>query len=181
MISGIMQVVGKASSVTVYFVGLLRREVPARVYNLLDDNGPDDKWWEVLGRSLPVWFCTWVVWILDNVISSKNEDVLLRKLVSKAVALHKQGKCEPAFFYEPVHYGFIVGVKDRSTSSEVVCKVWKFCISLRQVVEIQKLDVSHNSISALSDRLGDLGSLTFLNVSHNQLRFLPPAIGKWAI
>ncbi len=47
-----------------------------------------------------------------------------------------------------------------------------------QVVELQRLDLSHNKISALSDQLGSLGSLTLLNVSHNQLKLLPPVLGK---
>ncbi|XP_024379499.1 plant intracellular Ras-group-related LRR protein 6 [Physcomitrium patens] len=50
-----------------------------------------------------------------------------------------------------------------------------------EVVEIHKLDISHNSIAAISDRLGDIGSLTFLNLSHNQLSFLPPAIGNLSL
>lgn len=50
-----------------------------------------------------------------------------------------------------------------------------------EVVEIHKLDISHNNIAAISDRLGDIGSLTFLNLSHNQLTFLPPAIGNLAL
>lgn len=49
------------------------------------------------------------------------------------------------------------------------------------MVEIHKLDISHNNIAAISDRLGDIGSLTFLNLSHNQLTFLPPAIGKYVL
>ncbi|KAG0616095.1 hypothetical protein M758_5G090100 [Ceratodon purpureus] len=50
-----------------------------------------------------------------------------------------------------------------------------------EVVEIQKLDISHNCITALSDQLGGIGSLTILNLSHNQLTTLPAAICNLAL
>ncbi|MCO5581141.1 hypothetical protein L7F22_035018 [Adiantum nelumboides] len=47
-----------------------------------------------------------------------------------------------------------------------------------EVVELQKLLLAHNNITVLANELGNLQSLTVLNVSHNQLTSLPSSIGR---
>ncbi|KAI5083332.1 hypothetical protein GOP47_0003075 [Adiantum capillus-veneris] len=47
-----------------------------------------------------------------------------------------------------------------------------------EVVELQKLLLAHNNIKVLANELGNLQSLTVLNVSHNQIASLPSSIGR---
>lgn len=47
-----------------------------------------------------------------------------------------------------------------------------------QVVDLQKLTLSHNVISVLDEKLGSLVTLTLLDLSHNQLRSLPATVGR---
>lgn len=48
-----------------------------------------------------------------------------------------------------------------------------------QAVELQKLILAHNDIQTLKQDLRNLPQLTVLNVSHNKLSNLPPAIGEY--
>jgi hypothetical protein len=50
---------------------------------------------------------------------------------------------------------------------------------LTQIVDLQKLILSHNQISALDEALGGLSSLTLLDVSHNVLTRLPNTLGRY--
>jgi Leucine-rich repeat (LRR) protein len=50
---------------------------------------------------------------------------------------------------------------------------------LTQIVDLQKLILSHNQISALDEALGNLSSLTILDVSHNLLTRLPNTLGRY--
>lgn len=52
-------------------------------------------------------------------------------------------------------------------------------LCLTQIVDLQKLILSHNQISALDEALGGLSSLTLLDVSHNLLTRLPNMLGRY--